>query len=249
MTITEKENIYISELLKKHHDIPDYKFTLEDYYHWYLRFKRFGIYKRTGQPYNSNEFDEFYQVKEKFYEGYKYIYNRLSTKKNKNEFKDDYLDQLKALKSKQSRSKYVRVLNEAIDEINDFHLQNNKDLSKTTQEDKKNSYPEIITDDVLKHPKHHPNLWNIKCYNLFQYLIDNYYSGKKRQLTNIWFYLKENNNSNFVFKATKDEYKDFIREGYGKEIKNFDKAHTKYSEKEKPSMDEHRINYEDSCLK
>ena len=41
------------------------------------------------------------------------------------------------------------------------------------------------------HPEHNPNLWSLKCYNLFKYLWDNYHTSTKRQITNIWFFLNE----------------------------------------------------------
>lgn len=114
-----------------------------------------------------------------------------------------------------------------------------------------NAHPETIIEkknpqgkDDLKHPKFNPNLWSEESYKLFKYLVDNYYKGTKRQLTNIWFYLKENNN--YLLIATKNEYKMFIKENYGIEIKNFDKAHSRYNDIEAPVMNRHRINFENN---
>ena len=94
------------------------------------------------------------------------------------------------------------------------------------------------------HPKHDPNLWSVNCYELYKYLFENYYKGTKRQLTNIWFYLKEYDPLTYNLKATKDKYKYFIKSNYQIEIKNFDKSQTKYSENDYPNMDEHRQNFE-----
>jgi len=100
------------------------------------------------------------------------------------------------------------------------------------------------TDEVDKHPKHDPNLWNSECFDLFKYLFDEYHKGTNRQLTNIWFYLKEYQSTKYVLKATKNEFIKFIKENYQIEIKNKDKAYSKYAEKEYPTMNDHRINFE-----
>lgn len=100
------------------------------------------------------------------------------------------------------------------------------------------------TNEINKHPKHDPNLWNSECFDLFKYLFDEYHKGTNRQLTNIWFYLKEYQSPKYVLKATKNEFIKFIKDNYQIEIKNKDKAYSKYAEKEYPTMNEHRINFE-----
>lgn len=96
------------------------------------------------------------------------------------------------------------------------------------------------------HPVYNPNLWNFSAYELFKYLFDNYYKGKKkRELTNIWFFLNEYNPEVYVLKATKDEYKAFVKQSYQVELKNFDKAIDKYQLKEFPTMRDHRNDFED----
>lgn len=96
------------------------------------------------------------------------------------------------------------------------------------------------------HPKYDPNLWNKNCFELFKYLYDCYYKNTNRQLTNIWFFLKYNVCDTYVLKATKDEYGAFILKNYSKKISNFDKAQDKWSEKELPTLQEHRINFEEN---
>ena len=103
-----------------------------------------------------------------------------------------------------------------------------------------------INNKVNAHPKFNPNLWNRECYELFKYLYDNYYKDTKRQLTNIWFYLKENDAKKYTFNATKDIYKDFIFKNYSIEITNQDKAVAKYEDKEYKKMHDHRIIFEDT---
>lgn len=101
-------------------------------------------------------------------------------------------------------------------------------------------------EELIQHPKFNPNLWNGKAYELFKYLFENYYKGrKKRELTNIWFFLNEYEPENYVLKATKDEYKTFIKTGYNINLKNFDKAIDKYQFKEFPTMNDHRKDFED----
>jgi hypothetical protein len=97
-----------------------------------------------------------------------------------------------------------------------------------------------------KHPQFDPNLWNNDCFELFKYLFDNYHKRTKRQLTNVWFYLKGNGNSKYNFNATKDQYKDFMLNNYKIKITNFEKALMKWEDKEYNTIDDHRINFEDT---
>ena len=94
------------------------------------------------------------------------------------------------------------------------------------------------------HSKYDPNLWNNDCFELFKYLYDCYYKNRNRQLTNIWFFLKNHTGSAYVLKATKDEYTAFILEKYQKKLSNFDKALDKWNEKELPTLQDHRIEFE-----
>ena len=107
---------------------------------------------------------------------------------------------------------------------------------------------ETIKDDRTSqlHPKCDPNLWNNNCFELFKYLYDCYYKNTNRQLTNIWFFLKYNVDDTYVLKATKDEYGSFILKNYIKTISNFDKSQHKWSEKELPTLQDHRINFEEN---
>ena len=106
----------------------------------------------------------------------------------------------------------------------------------------------IIPDEVemKTHPKHDPNLWNKDCYELFKHLYDCYYKNTKRQITNIWFYLKENGNTKYILNATKEQYEIFILGNYHIKITNFDKAQTKWEDKEYDKIDEHRLIFEDN---
>lgn len=126
-------------------------------------------------------------------------------------------------------------------EVKQSNFEKPKKLDKT-----QSNFFEIDNED--KHPKHDPNLWDKKCYNLFKYLFDNYYDNQKRtkrKLTNMWFYLKEYNPEKYTLKATKKNYKDFISNNYRVVITNDQKAKQKYDDKEYPTMNDHRQQYED----
>jgi hypothetical protein len=110
--------------------------------------------------------------------------------------------------------------------------------------------PETKKPDELNnlHPKHNPNDWNTYCFELFKYLIDNYYYNSKRTNTKlicIWFYLSEYNPEKYILKITKDNYKIFIKDKYGITITNTDKPQN-YDSKVLSTLHEHRANFEDS---
>lgn len=111
---------------------------------------------------------------------------------------------------------------------------------------------ETLSQSIVEseHPPHDPNLWNVRCYELFRYLYDNYYdNGKtKRSLTNIWFYLKEKVSEKYILSATKDTYKNFIKTNYNVSITNFDKGNntTRFDKVEVLKLNEHCINFENN---
>lgn len=119
---------------------------------------------------------------------------------------------------------------------------------KAIDKKQQSQQPEAVKPDEAKqqHPKFDPNLWNNDCFELFKYLYDCYYKSTNRQLTNIWFYIKESGNNKYILKATKDQYKDFILKNYQINITNFDKAQTKWEDKEWHTIDDHRIIFEDT---
>lgn len=88
------------------------------------------------------------------------------------------------------------------------------------------------------------NHWNEACYNLFNYLFDNYYDGKKRQLTNIWYFLKDGlQDENYYFKMTKDDYINFIKVTHTIQLTNFDKSEYKF-DKELRTLNELKKQFE-----
>lgn len=110
--------------------------------------------------------------------------------------------------------------------------------------------PETNKPDEVKksRPKHNPNDWNTDCFELFKYLIDNYYNDSKRTNTKImciWFYLSEYNPEKYILNITKDNYLIFIKENYGITITNKDKPQN-YDGKVLGTLHDHRKNFEDS---
>ena len=140
---------------------------------------------------------------------------------------------------------YLELMELFLDEI---ALEQPKQYKTSTVPDGKAQSKAIIPDEVemKTHPKHDPNLWNKDCYELFKHLYDCYYKNTKRQITNIWFYLKENGNTKYILNATKEQYEIFILGAYHIKITNFDKAQTKWEDKEYDKIDEHRLIFEDN---
>lgn len=91
----------------------------------------------------------------------------------------------------------------------------------------------ILTSENLNSRKNQVDLnhWNQECFDLFEYLYDNYYTGTKRELTNLWYYFKiQPNDEKYYFKMTKTDYKSFIKEKYREDLTNFDKSAYKFEE-------------------
>lgn len=184
--------------------------------------------KLLGKIYNDS--DAFFE----------FINNEINKMENRIEAQKEFVLKMKHHKSK-SKENDIKVCKAYIQ-----FLERKKDKIKEPQQIE-NYKPD---EGKSTHPKHDPNYWNKDCFDLFKYLFDEYYKGTIRQITNIWFYLNEfdrsNNKRKYVLKATKNDYKIFINENYNITIKNFDKARQKYEDKEVNTLNEHRINYEDS---
>jgi len=72
-----------------------------------------------------------------------------------------------------------------------------------------------------KHPEYNPKLWDNECFELFKFLFDKYYdNGTKRELLNIWFFLKQHKDTKNSIYATKEKYKEFILDSYQINITN-----------------------------
>jgi len=193
-----------------------------DYYEHYKLTRRIGFSSISFKPLDDRDFDwlksELIKHKDSFYRIYKIATN------------DD---------KERLRNSFIVSLNKLLACQDEIEL-NIKALITTTINEIK------LPNSLNNHPTYDPNLFNNKGYELFKYLFDNFYKGKIRELTNIWFFLKECNRSKYVLYATKDVYKEFILKNYKIEIKNFDKSCYNYDEKVKPKLGEHLINYENS---
>ena len=88
------------------------------------------------------------------------------------------------------------------------------------------------------------NMWNERCFELFEYLTDNYYTNKSVQLTSIWFFLKDLESQNYHMHCTKEDYKNYVKTHYNFEIKHFDKPST-WSDV-KRILNDFRINFENT---
>lgn len=130
-------------------------------------------------------------------------------------------------------------------EFLDWYKEKIKSITIETPQQPKTNKPDELNN---LHPKHNPNDWNTYCFELFKYLIDNYYKDSKQTNTKlicIWFYLSEYNSEKYILKITKKNYKIFIKDNYGITITNTDKPDN-YQSKVFSTLHEHRKNFEDS---
>lgn len=224
--IEQKQFEYYKDYLNKKKIHTEW--TLNDYYNRYIETKQF--FNFFNRIYKRHEYTEIKDRLNTSAERFNYILNKLQPE-DKQEFISYYKSDLTNLRNKQTQIEFIDLINGFIQAIN-----------KPPQQ-----VDSVKPDEVKNiHPKFNPNYWNKECFELFKYIYDEYYKGTKRQLTNIWFYLKECQNTNYILKATKEQYETFILENYQIKITNFDKAQTKWEDKEYGTINDHRINFEDS---
>ena len=107
------------------------KRTLEDYYNYYLKTKRFGFV--FMKQYKKNEFKEFKDPLEDYKLKYNYIFAKLA-KDGKIEFKNDFCDQLKKLNDLQEHSKFKEVISDTIKIIEDEYLKPKKEHQQSNED-------------------------------------------------------------------------------------------------------------------
>ncbi|MBG6062789.1 hypothetical protein IWX83_002590 [Flavobacterium sp. CG_9.1] len=81
------------------------------------------------------------------------------------------------------------------------------------------------------------NNWNQECFNLFNFLVDNYEKKGKVKFINIYYFLKNKTDKNvYVFKYTIDHYKLFISSNYEIQFKTFKVAEFEFEDQEAPLL-------------
>jgi len=121
-----------------------------------------------------------------------------------------------------------KVIERNFDEIY-RHIRSKIDILKNTSN--------LIRDNQGKSINYNPSLWNENCFKFFEYLIKNYYTKKKRELTDIWHFLKRDlNEEEFWFYATQKQYSSFIKSHLNIELKNWQQSNFKYEETEKKRL-------------
>jgi hypothetical protein len=125
-TIETKQFEYYKDYLNKKKINIDW--TLNDFYNRYIETKQFYNYY-TNRVYKNHEYnnikDHFNTTNERF----KYILNRLNTE-DKKELIHDFKDQLTRLKSKQTQSKFIELINNFIQDIDVTPQQVEQDFTK-----------------------------------------------------------------------------------------------------------------------
>jgi hypothetical protein len=92
------------------------EYTLKDYYNHYIKTGRFGF--TVCLTYKSNQFDELSKRLTDTKKRYDYIFNKLNDSQ-RIEFKNDFCDQLEKLKTKQTESKNIEIIQTLFLKIND----------------------------------------------------------------------------------------------------------------------------------
>lgn len=201
------------------------------------------IFPYLQPEWNFSDWEEFLWFFEVTRPTYIYIFDRLE-KHEQFELKYDFLDCLQTVIDQQTATKYKKAIQAFKAGINNYAVSSEKDEEQINSKE---------GSDI--HPKYDPNLWNRKAYDLFKYLFENYYvpekNGKKpskQKLAYIFLFIKdrehENDNTDYVIHATKDEYFIFLNENYNLFPTNRDKREN-YG-KHEIRMKEHQQLFENS---
>lgn len=103
------------------------EWTLNDYYNRYIETKQFYNFF-TNRIYKNHEYNSIKDHLNATNERFKYILNRLNTE-DKKELINDYKDQLTQLKSKQTQSKFIELINDTIQDI-DINIKTNEIINQ-----------------------------------------------------------------------------------------------------------------------
>lgn len=132
---------------------------------------------------------------------------------------------------------YKNIIPILIEDFNqkkeEFYINKTKDLFKFESE--QDAFYNSITNDTLLN--YNRNYWNQNCFNLFNYLVDNYEKKGKIKFVNIYYFLKNHvDKKKYAFSFTIDNYKIFISNNYNINITTFRKAEYEFLEKEVPIL-------------
>jgi len=147
------------------------------------------------------------------------------------------LEELKKLSFQRSKNDFHIVKDRDIDNTPDHSIEWHNDYShiihshliEVFEERLSMSVNDVIVDfpdkpSVIKKIEFDSKMWNDSCFNLFNYLMENYYDNKKVDLISIWFFLYDLKSEEYVFRSTKNKYINFIKTQYEIKITNRDRS-------------------------
>jgi hypothetical protein len=93
------------------------------------------------------------------------------------------------------------------------------------------------TEELKEKPDFNRNHWNEKCFELFNYLIDNYEKEGNIKYINIFYFLRKKVNKEiYTFDFTIDQYKIFTKSKYNIKLSTFRTAEFDFEDKEVPKL-------------
>jgi len=106
-------------------------------------------------------------------------------------------------------------------------------LNRTENEKFITSEKFVIDKNTLNY---NPNHWNVKTFELFIYLVENYEKKGNIKFVNIYYFLKKINLEGYAFTFIHDTYKSFIKENYDIKLTKMEVAQYDYKLKELPIL-------------
>lgn len=221
--INEVQEIFANSILKKFREIP--KTELPEGYTYNKFIKNIALVEVSNEImrllthnsallqmfYSLNNFEEF-EIRccdNLLVEQYP-LYQKMNLALN-----PKYFENLRKNKSSESEIQETKVT----------EVEQGEDLSVCAE-----PLPNLKRDSYLNY---NPNEWNEKCFELFNYLIDNYTAknGKIIKFINIWYFLrKEVDKKNYTFTYTQEKFTALIQEKFNITIKKFAKAEYDFDE-------------------
>lgn len=91
--------------------------------------------------------------------------------------------------------------------------------------------------EIKEKPDFNRNNWNEKCFELFNYLIENYEKEGNIKFINIFYFLRKKVDKEiYAFAFTIDQYKNFIKSKYNIKLSTFRTAEFDFEDKEIPKL-------------